>query len=102
MTTAGIVLRVGGAILVIAAALFILDRLLLGMERRGWVYWRKTKRSTGPGMGNALLEMQTLVDPGARHVLEVRREVQKDSPESGDPPSDEPHRGTSGGYESES
>jgi hypothetical protein len=89
MTTIGMVLLVGGAILVIGAALYLLDRLLLWMERRGWVYWRKTKRSTGPGVGNALLEIQTLVEPAARHVLELRQEVKEDSPELGDLPSDD-------------
>jgi len=89
MTTMGIVLRVGGAILAIAAALFLLDRLLLWMERRGWVYWRKTERRTGPGVGNALLEIQTLVEPATRHVVELRQEVKVDSPKPGDPPSDD-------------
>ena len=80
------VLLVGGAILAILAALYLLDRLLLWMERRGWVYWRKTTRSTGPGMGNALLEIQSLVEPSARHALENRREVKEESPKPGDPP----------------
>ena len=81
-----------GIILGIAVALLLLDRLLLWMERRGWVYWRKTKRHTGPGVGNALLEIQTMVDPSAKHVLELRREVKEDAPEAGDPPSDDEGR----------
>lgn len=87
MTTTGTVLLVAGAILLIGVALYVLDRLLLWMERRGWVYWRKTKRRTGPGVGNALLEIQTLVEPAARHALELRHEVREDSPEPADPPS---------------
>ena len=82
-------LLIGGGILMIGTALYLLDRLLLWMERRGWVYWRKTKRTTGPGMGNALLEIQSLVEPAARHVLEIRREVKEESPQPGDPPSDD-------------
>jgi hypothetical protein len=89
MTTTATVLLVGGGILAVGTALYLLDRLLLWMERRGWVYWRKTKRSTGPGMGNALLEIQSMVEPSARHVLEIRREVKEESPQPGDPPSDE-------------
>jgi len=80
-------LLVAGGILAIGIALVLLDRLLLWMERKGWVYWRKTTRSTGPGVGNALLEIQSLVEPSARHVLELRREVKEESPEPGDPPS---------------
>ena len=89
MTTMGTALLVAGAILVIGVALYVLDRLLLWMEGRGWVYWRKTTRPTGPGVGIALLEMQTLVDPAARHVLELRQEVREDSPEPADPPSND-------------
>jgi hypothetical protein len=89
MTTMGTVLLVAGAILAIGAALYLFDRLLLWMERKGWVYWRKTKRPTGPGVGNALLEIQTLVEPAARHVLELRQEVKEDSTESADPPSND-------------
>lgn len=88
MKTTSVVLLVGGAILVVGIALYLLDRLLLWMERRGWVYWRKTTRSTGPGMGNALLEIQSLVEPSARHALEIRQEVKEESPQPGDPPSD--------------
>ena len=88
MKTTSVVLLVGCAILVVGIALYLLDRLLLWMERRGWVYWRKTTRSTGPGMGNALLEIQSLVEPSARHVLEIRQEVKEESPQPGDPPSD--------------
>ena len=80
-------LWVAGGILAIGIALFLLDRLLLWMERKGWVYWRKTTRSTGPGVGNALLEIQSLVEPSAQHVLELRQEVKEESPEPGDPPS---------------
>ena len=86
----GVLLRVAGGILVAAVVLYGLDRLLLWMERRGWVYWRMTKRRTGPGVGNALLEIQSLVEPSARHLLETRQEVREESPEPGDPPSDDP------------
>jgi hypothetical protein len=89
MTTVGTVLLVAGVILAIGVTLYLLDRLLLWMERRGWVYWRKTKRSTGPGVGNALLEIQTLVEPSARHVLELRQEVKDESPVPTDPPSND-------------
>jgi hypothetical protein len=82
-------LLVGGVILGVGVALYLFDRVLLWMERKGWVYWRRTKRHTGPGMGNALLEIQTLVEPSARHMLEIRNEVKQESPEPGDPPADD-------------
>lgn len=93
MTMIDTVLLVVGAILVIGFALYLLDRMLLWMEHRGWIYWRKTKRATGPGVGNALLEIQTLMEPSARHVLEYRHEVKDESPEPADPPSEDPPSG---------
>ncbi|AEW93162.1 MULTISPECIES: hypothetical protein [Streptomycetaceae] len=32
-----------------ALALFVLDRFLLRLERRGWIYYRRTKGATGIG-----------------------------------------------------
>ncbi len=36
--------------LALAAALFLGDRALLGMEARGWVYWRKRKGLSSIGV----------------------------------------------------
>ena len=33
----------------LAIALLSLDRLLLWMEARGWIYWRKVKSKSGAG-----------------------------------------------------
>lgn len=71
----------------IAAALFLLDRLGLWMERRGWIFYRKRKPS---GLAPAaFLELQKMVEPTARHVLEIKREprVELKQPTDGDPPS---------------
>jgi hypothetical protein len=54
-----------------AAALFALDRLFLWMERRGWVYWRKSKRRGG---GGDVLTGFGFMDPGTQHLDEARRE----------------------------
>lgn len=63
----GIALRIAG----VAIALFALDRLLLWMEARGWIYWRKVKSKSGAG--DALTGFG-FSDPGARHREEARRE----------------------------
>lgn len=70
----------------VALAVYALDRLALWMEERGWLYYRKTKRRTGADLGNAFLEIQAMVDPGKKHVLEARREEKQEQSESGDPP----------------
>ncbi len=72
----------------IAAAgmvVFLLDRLLLKMERRGWIYYRKSKPSR-TSLGNAFLEIQSLLEPSKKEILEVRREDKKEQAESGEPP----------------
>ena len=57
----------------IAAALIALHNLFLWFERRGWMYY-KYKKSTS-GMGSAFIEMQKLVDPSAQHLEETRQEI---------------------------
>ena len=68
---------VGGAI-----ALFALDRLFLWLERKGWLYWRKTKRRPG-AMGDILTGFG-FTDPGTRYLEEARREQVQEDEEDGD------------------
>ena len=69
----------------VALLLVALDRLALWMEGRGWLYYRRRKASAS-ALGNAFLEVQALVEPGQRLVLEARREDRVEDHESGDPP----------------
>lgn len=48
------------------------------MEDRGWIYY-KTK-SEGSGAGNALMELNALMNPTAKKVLE--RELEQSKEES--------------------
>ena len=66
------------------AVLFILDRLLLGMESRGWIYWRRTKMRRSGGAGNAMQELQGFFQPGQKHIVEARREAHEEQDENGD------------------
>jgi hypothetical protein len=54
-------------------------------ERRGWIYYLKRRGSSG-ALGSALLEVQAVMEPSKRHVLEERRRDASEAPESGDPP----------------
>jgi hypothetical protein len=51
---------------------FAVDRLLLWMEWRGWIDYRRTYpgRIDSGRIGPAFLGIQSLFDPGARHHLE--------------------------------
>jgi hypothetical protein len=69
-----------------ALVLYSVDRLLLWMERRGWIYYRKRSGSGGSGAGNALLEIQSLIEPDKKQIIEVMREDKREQAESGAPP----------------
>jgi len=59
--------------IVVAAlvSLYLLDRLGLWAERRGWIYWRM-KKPTGNSLGNAALELQQIFESGkSKHVIEA-------------------------------
>lgn len=67
-------LKVTLVLLAILVALFCFDRLMLWMERRGWIYWRK-RPSGSASPGRAILtEFQQLVEPEIRHVQEHERQ----------------------------
>jgi len=52
---------------------------------RGWIYYRKRHGSSG-ALGTAFLEVQSVLEPGKRHVLEVRKNAEPEEDDSGDPP----------------
>ena len=68
-----------------AAALFALHRLALWMERRGWLYYIHNRPSAS-SLGNAFLEVQSLVEPGKRPAVEASREERSEAARAGDPP----------------
>ncbi len=60
----------------LAVVLFCLDRLCLYLERHHWIYYRRTKPKRG-AVGSMFLEMQSFVDPSAKHVIEHRKEEEE-------------------------
>ena len=54
-------------------------------ERRGWIYYRKMRGNSG-ALGNAFLEVQSVIEPSVRHVLEERVKDDREDDENGDPP----------------
>ncbi len=65
--------------------LYLLDKLGLWAERQGWIYYRY-KRASRTAIGNAILELQTIVDPSKRHVIEEKKRIRKEEKDSGDKP----------------
>lgn len=78
-----------GEVLVGALLLFLLgsalDRLLLRLEDRGWINYRRTGWSRG-AVAYHMLELQTILDPGTQQVIEIRYEQREQEDESGSPP----------------
>jgi hypothetical protein len=66
------------------AGLYGLHRLALWLESRGWLYYMH-KKASPDSLGNAMLSLQQIVQPGAKHVLEVRREHRVQREDAGGP-----------------
>jgi hypothetical protein len=77
----------GLALVGVGVGLFLLDRLLLGAEARGWIYYRKKRASPGT-LGSAFLEVQGMLQEGAKHAAEEHRGEAPEVDEHGDPPGD--------------
>jgi hypothetical protein len=80
----------------LAVGLFILDRALLFIEGRGWIYYRRTKAGRGASTYH-LLEWTSVLDPSQRQVMELRVSEEKQEDESGDPPGKGNRPGSAGG-----
>lgn len=71
-------------------ALFLGDRLLLWMERRGWIDYRRTYPGRlNPGqVGPAFLAIQGLLEPEKRHAAEEQTAVRTEEDQKGEPGTD--------------
>jgi hypothetical protein len=54
-------------------ALVAMDRALLWCERRGWIYYRRSRRH---GAGTALLNIEAFFQPSRQHVIELRQDAE--------------------------
>jgi len=85
------------AVVAVAALLAGLDRLLLAAEARGFIYYRRRKASPG-SLGSAMLEIHSLMQPSARHVVDEQRRVVEEEDDEGEPPDPHPTRGQGTGH----
>ena len=68
---------------VIAAVLYTLHRICLWMESRGWIYYRKSG-DYATRAGSAMLEVQSLLQPEKKHVIEMKRDQKAESDAQGE------------------
>ncbi|HPT25120.1 MAG TPA: hypothetical protein PLZ95_01800 [Bryobacteraceae bacterium] len=76
-------------LIVIVVGLYALHRLALWMESRGWIYYMKSGGHSTRA-GSAMLEIQQLLEPSKRHVIEIRQEQREEEDSAGDPPDADP------------
>ena len=74
-------LWIGGVVV----TLFMIDRLALWAEERGWIYWRRKKAQTG-AMSSMLMEMNVITNPSAQHVIDAKDAKKLEERENDDPP----------------
>lgn len=75
----------------IAAFLFVMHRILLWLEDRGMLYYRKRERNgkLSTPMGNAFLEVHSLFEGDKKYLLEAKRSVKEEKSIAGEPPFDD-------------
>jgi len=69
----------------VLGALFLLDRFLLRLERKGWINYRRRGLSRSGAAFHALI-LQSIFSPGAEHLMEVQYQQVEEHDDSGDPP----------------
>ena len=69
----------------IAAGLVVLDRLLLWMETRGWIHYRRRGLSRTAPIYHTL-ELHSVFDPAMRNTMEVRYAEEREDEDVGAPP----------------
>ena len=69
-------------------ALFLIDRVALWAEDRGWIYWRKKRAQTG-AMSSALMDLDIITNPAAQHVVVAKDAKKFEERDNGD---DDPPR----------
>jgi hypothetical protein len=72
-------------LLAAAVALYGLHRLALWAEDRGWIYYLRRKPS-GSSLGNAFLEVQSLIEPEKKQLVEAHKAESVEEDDQGDPP----------------
>ena len=74
-------------LLAIILAFYLFDKLSLWCERKGWVYYRK-HRPNSDIIRSSLQELNTILMPSNRHVIEMNQNEATYKKSAADAPSD--------------
>jgi len=74
-----------GWLLVTAAVPWLLDRLLIWCELRGWIYYRLSPRPVRQSLGNMMMSVEEFYRPTKKHAIELLADgaVQRQHDEDG-------------------
>jgi hypothetical protein len=72
-------------VIVIGAILLAVDRVLIFMERLGWINYRRRGLSR-PGTAYHALLLESIFNPGAENIVEVKYTEERQHDDSGEPP----------------
>lgn len=86
--------------LVMLGALLLLDRVLLRLERKGWINYRRRGLSRSGAAFHALT-LQSIFSPGAEHLVEIQYQQVEEHDDSGDPPPGDGHDDGTGGEDAD-
>ena len=75
-------------VIVHAAFLLVLDRILLFMEARRWINYRRVGLSRGAATYHTL-QLSSAFDPGFQEIIEVKYASEKEQDDAGGPPARE-------------
>ena len=64
-------MKIGVILLAICVGLYITDKICLWLERKGLLFYRHNKPEGGV-IGSTLLELQNMVNPSTRHIIEIK------------------------------
>ena len=78
-------MTIGAVVVAGIFVLYCLHRLALFAENKGWIYYLHRKPSTS-ALGNAFLEVHSLIEPEKRELVEARRAEDVEEDEYGEPP----------------
>ena len=64
----------------VPAGLFLVDRILLQLEERDWIFYRRNKPNF-QNAGSMFMELQAMFEPKARYVIERKEQEEHEEDE---------------------
>lgn len=84
-------MRLAIIIVAIIAGGILLHLLALWMERKGWIYYKHNKPSSS-ALDNAFLEVQSILEPNKKHIIEIKKEQKREDEDKGEGEAPNKHR----------